>query len=288
MGSKNIQAYYNLVKPGLIYGNILTVIGGYLYGAILRPEFIPLIGVVVGSALTMACGTVLNNIQDRGMDQHMKRTKKRALVTGEISLREAIIYAIALGSIGLTLLATSTNALTVVLGIIGLVSYAGVYTFAKPRTVHATLLGTVPGAVPPLAGYVAATSTIDVSFWIILTTMICWQMVHFYAIATYRSKEYAAAKIPVMPISKGTYATKIWMVLFACGYLLSILALVRYSYGGLFYLAVMGVLATWWLIIVAGGIWTDDNNAWARKVFFISLALVTAWSVCLALNAWTP
>ena len=278
--------YYNFVKPGLIYGNILTVIGGYLYGAALHPEIIPFVGVVMGSALTMASGTVFNNIHDREMDRHMKRTKKRALVTGEITPRQAVVYAVVLGTLGLVLLAPTTNSATVLLGIIGLISYAGVYTFAKSRTVHATLIGTLSGSIPVLAGYVSATDRIDSNFWIIFLTMVCWQMVHFYAIATFRSKEYAAAKVPVMPVKKGIHHTKILMLIYGLGYLLSILALVRYGTAGTFYLIVMGGLASWWFVTVARGFQATDNDAWAKKVFFISLLLITAWSSCLALNAW--
>lgn len=285
MGSSRIKLYYNFVKPGLIYGNILTVIGGYLFGAGRHPELIAFIGVVIGSALTMASGTVINNIHDRDMDQHMKRTKKRALVTGKISPRQAVIYATSLGIIGLCVLALSTNVKTVILGVIGLISYAGIYTYAKSRTVHATLIGTVSGAVPVLAGYVAATKTIDTSFWILLATMVCWQMVHFYAIATFRSKEYAAAKVPVMPVKKGIYVTKQLMVLFGLGYLVSILSLAYYGNAGTFYMIVMDSLAVWWLYVVTQGFKAVDDNAWAKKVFFISLFLITAWSGCLALNA---
>lgn len=288
MSSKHIKAYYTLVKPGLIYGNILTVIGGYLYGAILRPEFVPLIGVVIGSALTMASGTVLNNIQDREMDQYMKRTKKRALVTGEISPRHAKIYAVALGGIGLTILALTTNILTVLLGAIGLVSYAGVYTFAKPRTVHATLIGTVPGAVPILAGYVTATSRIDESFWVLFSLMFFWQMSHFYAISIFRMKEYRTAKVPVSSVTWGVPRTKLLMTIFGCGYLLSVVLLAHLGYAGIFYLAIMTPLALWWLVIIASGLWTDEDVLWARKTFFLSLLLLPALCITLALNAWVP
>lgn len=286
MGS--IRTYYYLTKPGLIYGNILTVIGGYLYGAILNPQFTTLVGVVVGSALTMASGTVLNNIQDREMDQHMKRTKKRALVTGEITPRQATIYAVISGILGLVVLALCTNALTVLLGAVGLISYAGVYTYAKPRTVHATLIGTIPGAIPILAGYSAATNRIDVSFWILFALMFFWQMTHFYAIATFRVKEYKAAKVPVITVTNGIHFTKILMIIFGSGYLLAVVSLTFFGYAGVFYLAIMAPLAVWWLTIIFVGLWAAEHEAWAKKVFFMSLLLLPALCATLALNAWIP
>lgn len=283
-----IKTYYYLTKPGLIYGNLLTVIAGYLYGAILHPGFNQLIGVVIGSWLVMASGTVINNVRDREMDKHMKRTKSRALVVGAVTPRKAIIYALALLIIGIFILTLTTNTLTVILGIIGVITYAGIYTYAKSRTVHATLLGTIPGATPLLAGYAAATNRIDVSFWVLFAIMIFWQMVHFYAIAIFRQPEYKAAKVPVITVVSTIFTTKLLMSMFVSGYAFAILALARFGYAGLFYLAFMVPLSLWWLIVTVSGLWTEENTAWARKVFFMSLLMLPALCITLGLNAWTP
>lgn len=283
-----LRDYYYLTKPGLIYGNLLTVAGGYLYGAMRHPDILTLLGVVIGSALVMASGTVINNIYDRHIDKHMKRTKKRALVTGSIRPRHAAYYAITLAIIGLTLLALFTNWLTVLLGFLGLITYAGVYTYAKPRTVHATLLGTIPGALPPLAGYIAATNRVDASFWILFTLMACWQMAHFYAIAIYRQKDYAAANIPVITVHSGVPVAKRLILLFGCAYMISAVMLAFLGDAGLLFLIIMIPLSTWWLFIIIKGLRTDDAVAWARKVFFISLILLPSLCIALAINAWAP
>lgn len=288
MNSSKVKTYYQLTKPGLIYGNLLTVIGGYLYGAILRPEIAVLFSVVAGSALVMASGTVLNNIQDRHMDKHMRRTKNRALVTGEITPLQASIYAVALAVSGIGILVIFTNWLTVGIGFLGLISYAGVYTYTKSRTVHGTLIGTIPGATPPLAGYAAATDRIDASFWIIFAIMVCWQMTHFYAIATYRKKDYKAASVPVITVVKGVFTAKLLMIFFGCGYLIGIIALATVGYAGMLYLAIMIPLALWWLIVIISGLRADEVELWAKKVFFISLLLLPAFCITLALNAWVP
>ncbi len=282
----SIKTYYYLTKPGLIYGNILTIIAGYLYGAIVRPELGTLIGVAVGGALVMASGTVINNIHDRTMDLHMKRTKERALVTGAITPQQASVYATLLAMLGLTTLALATNPLTLGLGLMGLVFYAGIYTYAKPRTVHATLIGTIPGAVPILAGYAAATNRIDASFWIFFALMAFWQMVHFYAIATFRMKEYKAAGVPVITVVKGVKIAKFLMAVFVAGYLVSILLLAYLGYAGFIYLAIMGPLAVWWSVVTIRGFGAKDDAAWARKVFFTSLILLPALCATLALDAW--
>lgn len=283
-----IKEYYYLTKPGLLYGNLFAVLGGYLYGAIMRPEITPLLGVVIGSWLVMACGTVLNNIHDRHMDSHMKRTKKRALVTGSITPKNAAVYAVALAAVGLYVLLITTNLLTAMLGVLGIVTYAGVYTYAKPRTVHATLLGTIPGALPPLAGYVAATNRIDASFWVLALIMACWQMVHFYAIAVYRQQDYAAAKVPVITVTQGMHTTKLLILLFTGGYLISLALLALIGYAGFMFLAIMMPLGVWWLFVAAAGLRAEDDVAWGKKVFFISLILLPTLCVALGLNAWMP
>lgn len=283
-----IRRYYYLTKPGLIYGNLLTVVGGYLYGAITHPQLSTLLAVTLGSGLVMASGTVLNNIQDRSIDKHMKRTKRRATVTGTISPRHALVYATILAVVGVTLLAVGTNRLTTILGVFGLVMYAGIYTYAKPRTVHATLIGAIPGAVPPVAGYIAATNSIDASFWILAAIMISWQMVHFYAIALFRQKEYAAAGVPVLPVIYGAQLTTIAMIVYACLFVLSLVGLALYGYAGLLYLAVMLPLAAWWLLVICSGINVTEYVSWAKKVFFMSLFMLPALCITLALNAWAP
>lgn len=283
-----VRTYYYLTKPGLIYGNLLTVIAGYLYGAIMHPELDQLAGVTFGSWLVMASGTVINNVLDRDMDKHMKRTKKRALATGSVAPKKATIYAIILFVVGISILAVTTNTLTVTLGLIGVITYAGIYTYAKPRTVHATLLGTIPGATPLLAGYAAATGKIDVSFWVLGLIMVFWQMVHFYAIAIFRQKEYKAAKVPVITVASSISAAKILMTIFVSYYVLAILALAYFGYAGMFYLACMVPLSLWWLIVTMSGLRAEDDTAWSRKVFFISLLMLPALCIALGLNAWTP
>ena len=282
------RAYYTLTKPGIIYGNLLTAVGGYLYGAILRPEPLQLLGLMIGTAGVIGSGCVINNYLDRTIDKHMKRTKNRALVNGTIRNRDAIIFAALLAIIGVGILLLFVNVLTAALGLVGLISYAYIYTYAKRVTVHGTLIGTLPGAIPPVAGYTAATGVLDVSALLLFLILATWQMVHFYAISIYRLAEYKQAHIPLMPIVHGIPATKLQMLIYCCLFLLAVISLAHFSYAGLIYVVIMGTVGLWWLLIVFSGLYTDDNEAWARKVFGMSLLILLAFSFCLAINAWTP
>lgn len=283
-----VRAYYYLTKPGIVYSNLFVAIGAFLYGEILRIDFTAMVGITLGTIFIIACGCVINNYLDRDIDKQMKRTQKRALVTGEISSRNALIFACILGIAGVISLILLTNVLTTIIGIVGLVSYAFVYTFAKRATVHGTLIGTLPGAVAPVAGYTAATNTLDVSALFLFLILVFWQIVHFYAIALFRLKDYESARIPVMPIVHGILATKVQMLVYSCLFLLSLVGLAYFGYAGLFFLAVMLPLSLWWSITIASGLTTEEYKAWAGKSFGISLVILLSLSFCLAINAWVP
>ena len=286
--AEKFRSYYQLAKPGIIYGNLLTTAGGFLFGAIMHINAWLLLVTLAGTALIIGSGCVLNNYIDRDVDAHMKRTKRRALVTGDIPLSHALVYATILGTSGITLLALFVNARTTWLGIIGLVGYVTFYTYAKRVTVHSTLIGTIPGAIPPVAGYTAATNRLDASALILFLILVSWQMVHFYAISIFRQKEYKAAKLPIMSVKYGVWATKLQILFYSGLFSLAIVSLAKWSYAGLFYLAVMFPLSVWWLVIAYSGLTAEDDAAWARKIFFISLFMLLAFSGTLALNAWMP
>ena len=283
-----LKTYYTLAKPGIIYGNLITTTGGYLFGAILHVHMGSLLAILTGTGLIIGSGCVINNYLDRDIDQLMKRTRKRATVTGVISTKATLLYGSILGILGLLVLASFTNPLSTAIGAFGLVMYAAVYTYFKRHTVHATLIGAIPGALPPVAGYTAATNRLDTSAWLLFAILAAWQMVHFYAISIYRLKEYKNANIPLMSVIYGIQVTKIQMTFYGGLFLLALVSLAKFSYAGLLYLAVMVPLALWWLMILVGGLNTTEHSAWARKVFFISLILLPVFSATLALNAWTP
>jgi protoheme IX farnesyltransferase len=285
---EKVRAYYQLTKPGIIYGNLFTAAGGFLFGAIMHVNVLLLIEALIGMALVMGSACTINNYLDRDIDKIMNRTKKRALVTGIITPKSALIYAAILGISGIGILYIFTNALTALLGVIGLISYAFIYTFAKRKTVHGTLVGTLPGALPPVAGYTAATGKLDVSALLLFLILVFWQMAHFYAIAIMGLKDYKAARIPVMPAIYGIWITKVQLMMYAAAFMLTIVLLGKFSYAGTIYLAVMYPLSLWWLYVITLGIWTEDNNPWARKVFFMSIFMLPVFGVMLSINAWLP
>jgi protoheme IX farnesyltransferase len=278
-----IKTYYKLTKPGIIYGNTLTAIAGFFVASEGKINGLLLLALVVGLAFVIASACVLNNIIDRGIDKKMKRTKTRALVTGEISPRGASIYAVVLGMIGFGTLFLFVNLLAVWLGAAAYVLYIAAYGIAKRKTVHGTLVGSIPGALPPVAGYVAVTNSIDGTAFLLFLILVLWQMPHFYAIAMFRQKEYEAANIPVLPIVKGHRVAKNQILFYI---LLFIIAAQALPNMGIVYSVAMLVLGGLWLAKALHGFKTRNDEKWARGLFGFSLYVLLGFSMFAIVDAW--
>lgn len=283
----NIRELYLLTKPGIIRGNAITATGGFFLAA--NGEFNPVlfVAMLLGLSCIVASGCVLNNIVDRKIDSRMKRTKRRAIVTGAISRRQALVFAIGLGFAGAAILFYFTNFLTLTLALLGHFMYVVVYGIAKRRTVHGTLVGSIPGAVPPVVGYVAITGALDVVAGLLFLILVFWQMPHFFAIAMFRSKDYAAASIPVLPLVAGSATTKKHILLYIAAFICGVAALTLVGATGYIYIAVMLLTGLWWLRLGFKG-YNADEIIWAKKMFGASLVVILVFSVMISLESFLP
>jgi protoheme IX farnesyltransferase len=285
---EKVKQFYYLAKPGIIYGNLLAAAAGFLFASAGLINGWRFLALLVGMSGVIGAACVLNNIIDRGIDEKMSRTRKRAMVTGSISIPGAVIYACVLGIVGFVLLAMYTNWLTVGLGAIALFFYVVVYGIAKRKTVYGTLIGTIPGAIPPMAGYMAASNQLDGAAWLLFFAMVAWQMPHFYAIAMFRRDEYKAAGIPVWPLVKGEESTKRQMFLFILLFIIITLSMTVLGYTGVGFAVVMIFLSFLWLWKMRRGIRAKNNDKWARSLFGFSLQVLVVFCFLLAVDAWLP
>jgi protoheme IX farnesyltransferase len=283
------RSYLQLIKPGITLSNTLTAIAGFLLAACLVPfEITTFIAVVIGIAAIIASACVVNNIIDRDIDKHMKRPAKRDVASGKISIGKAVVFAAALGLVGFGAIFIWTNVVTSILGIIAYIWYVVIYGVAKRTSVWSTLIGTIAGALPPVAGYAALTGTIDAAAVILFLMMLLWQMAHFYAIAIFRKNDYAAAKLPVWSVVYGEKSTKIQILLFAVLYGVSSLLLSVYGYTGVIYGTVSAAVAAYW---ISRGVLTYnvlDDNKWARTMFGSSLLVMMSMCVLVAVGGYLP
>jgi len=279
-----IKTYYLLTKPGIIMGNAITAIAGFLLASKGHVDLLLLLQTVVGLSLVIASACVFNNYVDRDIDEKMERTKRRALVTGVISGQKACLFATLLGVVGFIVLRASTNFLATFVAFVAFFIYVVLYGFWKRRKTIATLVGSVAGAIPPVVGYVAVSNRIDIGAWLLFSILVLWQMPHFFAIAMYRLEDYKAASIAVLPVVKGIYATKVQMLLYIVAFLVATSMLTFCGYTGYCYLLTMVLLGATWLYMSVQGFTTKNDTHWARRMFLFSLIVITVLSLMISID----
>lgn len=284
-----IRRYYSLTKPGVLYGNVLTGVAGFLLASKWRIDLGLFAAAIGGMTLVIGSACALNNYLDRDIDSKMERTKKRATVTGAVPPRNAAVFAVLLGLIGMAVLIAFTNWLVVLIGLAGFIDYVVFYgMWSKRRSVHGTLVGSLSGAAPILAGYCAASGRLDAGAIIVFLILFFWQMPEFYSISIYRRKEYAAAGVPVISVVRGVARTKLEILVYTAAFTVAIALLTILGPAGYTYLGVMMLLSLYWLWLAIKGQTATDNPRWARKMFRFSLIIILALSVMLSFGSVLP
>ena len=286
---ESIKRYYSLTKPGVLYGNALTVAAGYFLAAQGDINIALFLAVFIGSSFIIASACVINNYLDQDIDAVMERTKTRALVAGKIKGSRAVIFSAVLGIGGLAILLLYTNLLVAILGIIGFITYVFFYgMLSKRMSPHGTLIGSISGAIPILAGYCAVTGTIDTGAVLVFIILFAWQFPEFYSIAIYRFKEYKAAGIPLLPIVRGLRRTKIEILIYTIVFVISSLLLTYYGYTGVVYFVVMAALGVYWIWLAIKGFYTSDDDRWARQMFKFSMFTILGLCIMLSVGPILP
>lgn len=285
-----IKQYLQVTKPGIIFGNVISVIGGFLLASRGHIDYPLFFIALVGVSLVVASGCVFNNVIDRDIDCKMERTRNRVLVKGLISAKFSLVYATVLGIAGLALLYFGANPLAMWLAVMGFVVYVGIYSlYMKRHSVYGTLIGSLSGAAPPVIGYCAVSGHIDAGALILLAIFSLWQMPHSYAIAIFRFKDYQNANIPVLPVVKGIAVAKNHITLYIIAFMVATLMLSLGGYAGYKYLAVASAVSLWWLgMALSGYKSSNDDLLWARKLFVFSIFAITALSVMMSVDFITP
>lgn len=286
-----LKRYYSLAKPGVLYGNVITGVAGFLLAAghFRVFNFVLFVATIIGMTLVIAAACVLNNFLDQDIDAKMERTKKRAIPAGKVPGRHAVAFSIVLGVLGTVILAIWTNWLVVAIGVFGFIVYVWLYgALSKRLSIHGTLVGSISGAMPILAGYVAVAARFDLAALLVFLLLFFWQFPEFYSIAIYRKNEYAAAKIPVMTVVKGIDSTKIQIFVYTVLFVVTSLLLPIFGYTGWIYFAVMALIDAYWLDLAARGLRESDSEAWSRKMFHVSLNVLLLLSLMLAIGPLLP
>ncbi len=279
--------YYLLTKPGIIFGNLITVAAGFLLAARWPIDLWLFVACLIGLALVIASACVFNNYIDRHVDKKMTRTQNRPLVRGLISGRNALLFATLLGALGFLVLLTYTNLLATLVAFIGFSVYVFLYSLWKCRTIYGTAIGSIAGAVPPVVGYCAVSHQFDLGAALLFTILVLWQMPHFFAIALYRFDDYAKAAIPVLPVQKGNHKTKQHMVRYVIAFIVATTLLTLFHYTGYYYLIAAILFGGGWLLLCLKGFKSQNDQLWAKQMFRLSLVVITALSIAIPLDVYT-
>lgn len=257
-----------LVKPNIMVMALLTAAGAMS----LAPGDVPLgraLWLIAGTALIVGSANTLNMWLERDIDCLMARTKNRPLPQHRLEARTALVFGAVQGALSLPALAM-VNLVTAGLGLVALLMYVGVYTPMKQRSHWATWVGAIPGALPALMGWTAATGHIDVSGLAVFGVLFFWQIPHFHAIAMYRQRDYDAAGLKTLPGTHGLVAARHHIVFYLVVQVGVSLALVPLGVAGTPYLVTAAVLGAGVLVQGASGL-GGGTQKWARQVFLASI-----------------
>ncbi len=195
-----LSAYIALTKPDVSFLVLMTTGAGFYMGVRGPVDWLHMLHVVFATMMIAAGTAALNHYLERESDRHMRRTASRPLPTGQLTPAEALRFGILLCAAGAVDLAIVGGFLPCLLGVFTSLSYLLAYTPLKTRTVWATFIGAIPGAIPPMIGWTAATGKLDAPAWLLFAILFFWQFPHFHAIAWMYREDYARAGILMLPV----------------------------------------------------------------------------------------
>jgi protoheme IX farnesyltransferase len=192
--------YVALAKPRLNVLVVASALAGYAMGGGDSARMGLVLAILVGTGLVAGGASAFNQLIEREADGLMKRTRLRPLPDGRLGAMEAAAVAAALSMAGLLILAFGANLLSAAVAFTTLVTYVVVYTPMKPRSSFATVIGAIPGALPPVIGWAAARGELSQGAWVLFGIVFLWQLPHFLAIAWIYRDDYARAGFPMLPV----------------------------------------------------------------------------------------
>lgn len=283
-----IRTFLALCKLKVVSLIVFTAVVGMFLAV---PGMVPLDVLVFGSlgiGMAASSAAAINHLLDARADQVMVRTRNRPLPTGQLDRRQVLLFALALAVLSMIILVAFTNALTAILTFASLIGYAIVYTaWLKRATPQNIVIGGAAGAAPPVLGWVAVTGDIHAHALILFLIIFVWTPPHFWALAIYRRHDYAAADVPMMPVTHGVEFTR-WQILFY-SIILVLVTLLPWLTGmsGLVYLAGASVLNIGFLGYAIAML-KPRNEQIAMKMFSYSVLYLMMLFAFLLLDHYLP
>jgi len=266
-----MRNFYELSKPGITYLALTTTFAGFALGSVNSLDLLLLMHTLIGTALIAAGGGSLNMVMEYEIDALMNRTKLRPIPLGKISYHDGLLFGILCSVTGIFYLAQFVNLLTSVLGAATIGGYLFIYTPSKKITSLSTIIGSFPGAVPPLMGWTAVRNEISIEAWTLFAILFIWQIPHFLSIAWMYRKDYERAGFPFLPVIEPEGKSTSFQILIHCIVLIptSILPTIFQLTGKIYFFGAivigLGFLAYGILLV------KDKSNTNAKRLLLASI-----------------
>ncbi|BFT32002.1 heme o synthase [Alteromonas sp. D210916BOD_24] len=280
--------YYEMTKPNVVMLLLLTALVGMCLATANWVDATILVCGLAGIGMLSASAAVINHVVDHKIDSMMARTFNRPVAKGKVSVANALWFAFALGVVGFAILALFVNMLTAWLTLASLVGYAFIYTmYLKRATPQNIVIGGLAGAAPPMLGWTAVTGELHAHALLLVLIIFTWTPPHFWALAIHREKDYAKAKVPMLPVTHGVAFTKTCVLLYTV--LLQLVCLLPYLVGmsDLIYLVGSTALNAGFLYYALKLKFAADSQT-AMKTFKFSIIHLMVLFVVLLLDHYIP
>ena len=285
--ARRFAAYLALMKPRVIELLLVTTAPVMVLAARGIPDVWLILGTLAGGALSAGSANAFNMYIDRDIDMLMARTKGRPIVTGEITPRAALVFAVTIGLASLVVLAIVANLLAAALSLAAILFYVFVYTLLlKRRTEQNIVWGGIAGCFPVLIGWAAVTGEISFTPWILFVVVFLWTPAHYWPLSLRYADDYAAASVPMLSVLRPKVAVGLQVTLYAWATVVASLVLIPVAPMGTVY-TVVALLAGGWFLVETHLLYSrslDGLDSNAMRVFHASNTYLTALFIAVAID----
>ncbi|WP_082252731.1 heme o synthase [Buchnera aphidicola] len=283
-----INSFIKVVKPGIIVGNVITLISGFFLASQGNLQSHLLFNTIISIIFIIASACIMNNILDKDIDLRMSRTNQRILCLwgdNHYLISFFWFFSFFLLILGCTIFYLYVNFLCVLLSLIGVFFYVFLYSYLfKRKYVYSTGIGSISGALPPIIGYVAVKNDVDFCCLILFFIFSIWQIAHAYSISIFRLKDYKTAEIPLFSVIYGIEKTKT-NINYCIVFLIFLNFLFYWSgYVYIIYFIYTTIFLFFWYFFSFFGVYFLNSKIWSRFMFFISLVVIFVISFFMSLN----
>ncbi|MFZ6719146.1 heme o synthase [Undibacterium sp. Ji49W] len=269
--SNRFAQYWALTKPRVTQLAVFCAVIGMFLATPDLPDWRIVVAATIGIWLLAGAAFAVNCLVEKEIDSRMARTARRATAQGEISVLQTLVFSGVIGGMGMWILYTMVNPLTMWLTFVTFVGYAVVYTIIlKPATPQNIVIGGLSGAMPPALGWAAVANDVPMQAWLLVLIIFVWTPPHFWALAMYRRDDYARSGLPMLPITHGLEFTRFHIWLYTIALFATTMLPYAVHMSGLIYLisaVILGAIFLWY----AWRIYKHYDDVLARKTFAFSI-----------------